>query len=385
MQYSSEGIVSFLSKIMNYFCLRKTGIITLFVLLSSEKIYLMKKSLTTILLFYFVNASAQQGGKTTFNFLQIVPNARISALGGFVPAVKDHDLNIGLVNPAMLNADMNKTLAINYMNYVAGINYGLIGYAHQIKNWGTFSAGVQYINYGKFIEADATGQQTGTFSGGEYAFQMGWGHQIDSIFRIGANIKPIFSSVAGYKAFGLGIDIGGAFVHPNQLFTASFLARNIGTQFRTYANNREPLPLNVQLALSQKLKHVPIRFNLILSNLQYYNLSYSDSNAISTAEFDNSQKNRTNNLVGDNIMRHIVLGTEFLLTKNLNLRFGYNYNRRADLAVDTRTGLSGFSFGAGIKISKFILGYTHTFYHLAGGADLISLSLCFDDFKPKTK
>ena len=330
------------------------------------------------------NAMAQTGGNTVYNFLNLIPNARIAALGGHAPSVYDHDLNIGLINPALLNKQMHNQLALNYLNFVSGINYGMVGYGYHTEKYGTFSAGMQYINYGKFIEADETSLQTGTFSGGEYAFNIGWGKKIDSVFSIGANLKPVYSSISNYNSFGLGLDIGGAFIHPNKLFTASFLARNIGAQIMPYYNgNREPLPLNVEIGLTQKLKHVPLRFNLIATNLQKYKLTYVDS--INETKIDpvTNEILPSGKKIGENILRHFVVGAEFLITKNFNLRFSYNYNRRKDLVVASRTGLSGFAVGAGIKISKFVIGYSHSFYHLAGGTDLLSLSMNFSEFKKK--
>jgi hypothetical protein len=330
-------------------------------------------------------AQAQTGGNTVYNFLNLVPNARIAALGGYAPAVRDHDLNIGIINPSMLNKEMHNQLALNYLNFVAGINYGMVGYGFHTEKFGTFSAGMQYINYGKFIEADETSLQTGTFSGGEYAFNLGWGKKIDSVFSVGANLKPIYSSISIYNSFGLGIDISGAFMHPNKLFTATFLARNIGLQITPYSyKNREPIPLNVELGITQKLKHVPLRFNFIATNLQRYKLTYVDT--VNETQIDplTNQIIPPGKKIGENLLRHVVIGAEFLITKNFNLRFSYNYNKRKDLALATRTGLSGFAVGAGIKISKFVIGYSHSFYHLAGGTDLISLSMNFNDFKKNT-
>ncbi|NJK85180.1 MAG: hypothetical protein HC906_03680 [Bacteroidales bacterium] len=65
-------------------------------------------------------------------------------------------------------------------------------------------------------------------------------------------------------------------------------------------------------------------------------------------------------------MRHIILGTEFSLSKNLVLRFGYNYRRRQEMKVDARTGTVGFSWGLGLRISKFHLSYARSAWHLAG-------------------
>jgi hypothetical protein len=39
--------------------------------------------------------------------------------------------------------------------------------------------------------------------------------------------------------------------------------RNIGTQFTTYSEVREKLPLEVIVGVSQELEHVPLRWHLI--------------------------------------------------------------------------------------------------------------------------
>ena len=347
----------------------------------------MKKIFSAFLLFIFLSHTvgvwAQTGGNTVYNFLNLIPNARITALGGYTPAVKDYDLNLGLINPALLNSEMSNQMTLNYLNFVSGINYGMIGYGKSFENYGTFSAGLQYISYGKFIESDETSLQTGTFTGGEYAFNIGWGKKIDSVFSIGANLKPVYSSIAGYSSLGIGVDIAGAFFHPNKRFAASFLARNIGTQIISYTGHREAIPLNVEIGLTQRLEHVPLRFNLVATNLQQYKLTYTDSvNEVKVDPMTN-QIIPPGRKIGENIFRHFVIGAEFLITKNFNLRLSYNYNRRKDLVIESRTGMSGFAFGVGFKVSKFVLGYSHSFYHLAGGSNIFSLSVNFNEFRKK--
>lgn len=62
-------------------------------------------------------------------------------------------LLISYSNPALLNPTAEQ-LAFNYVNYVADLSYGNFMYAHQLKKYGTFAAGLQYFNYGKFDGRD---------------------------------------------------------------------------------------------------------------------------------------------------------------------------------------------------------------------------------------
>ena len=50
-----------------------------------------------------------------------------------------------------------------------------------------------------------------------------------------------------------------------------------------------------------------------------------------------------------------------------------------------RTGLSGISFGVGIKISKFSLSYGRSTYHLGGASNHLTVVTNLGDFKKKGK
>jgi hypothetical protein len=50
--------------------------------------------------------------------------------------------------------------------------------------------------------------------------------------------------------------------------------QNIGTQFTTYSEVREKLPLEVIVGVSQELEHVPLRWHLTLENLQQWNVAF---------------------------------------------------------------------------------------------------------------
>ena len=155
----------------------------------------LRRSVIIVLLMVAIGASiakAQTGGNSNYNFLNLVPSARITAMGGYYPAVVDADLNLGVFNPSLLNNKMSNQLALNYLNYVAGVNYGMVAYAFDKGKLGTFSASLQYVNYGKFTETDETSATIGTFTGGEYALSIGWGLKLDSVLRIGVNLKPVY-------------------------------------------------------------------------------------------------------------------------------------------------------------------------------------------------
>src|ERR1051326_689373 len=117
---------------------------------------------------------AQIGGNATYEFLNLPFSARTAALGGNVISVKDDDINLIAQNPSLLNSSMDNKLALNYVNYFSDVNYGYTAFAKSLGKIGNFSAGMQFLDYGKFTRADENGIQQGTFHASEYCMNLGY-------------------------------------------------------------------------------------------------------------------------------------------------------------------------------------------------------------------
>lgn len=325
-----------------------------------------------------LSLEAQIGGTSTYSFLDLTTSARDAALGSSVNAINDGDMGLIYNNPALLNVSMNNSMSINYVNYFTDINYGYISYARKIENKGMFAGGLQYINYGKFIAANEKGQVTGNFHAAEYAFNIVYSRSIiDSVLFFGVNAKPILSNLERYTSFGFAADGGLLYINRMKDFTAALVVKNLGMQLKTYASTRESLPFNVQLGISKKLLHAPFRFSVVLDHLETPDLTYKDLNAEESEldPFMEEQSKKSNiDKYSDMFMRHVILGIEFTPVENLYIRAGYNYRRRKEMIIETKTSTVGFSFGFGIRIADFYLNYARSSYHLAGGTDYFSVS-----------
>ena len=160
------------------------------------------------------------------------------------------------------------------------------------------------------------------------------------------------------------------------------------TSWKSYTiGNSESLPFGIHLGISKKLGHAPFRFTFTYHDLQRWNLTY----------FDPSSSQSIDPLTGQPIIpvnpnfltqffNHIVIGSEFLLSKNFHLRFGYDFKRRFELKPSSRPGTTGISWGIGFKIKKLNLSYSNSKYHFSGTSNHITLSTKFgvapkvDDF-----
>jgi|SRR4051812_3976973 hypothetical protein len=328
---------------------------------------------------------AQIGGNNTFEFLNLPISARVAALGGNVISAKDNDLNVTLTNPALLTDSMDNNMALSYVNYFADINYGYVAYAKKIKNMGIMSGGIQYLDYGKFKRVDEFGNIYGTFKASDMSINLSYANSVfDSNLVVGATLKTIYSQMETYYSWGSAVDLGAVYTRPAKKFAVGFVVKNIGYQWKPYTvGNYEKLPFEMQIGFTKQPKHVPFRLSVTYENLERWDLTYTDpNNPASTKDplTGKSIKQSKFKKYGDEFMRHIVIGGEFLITKNFFLRGGYNYQRRKELGIIEKKGMSGFSFGFGLKIYKLHVSYARSVYHLAGASNNFSVSFDINNF-----
>src|SRR5664280_2121632 len=102
-----------------------------------------KKVLTLFMLMIMVSPSySQTGGDNVYEFLNLTHSGLVSSLGGTNVSLHGSNLNLAYHNPALLDSAMNNSLALNFVNYFAGINYGLAIYSKTFNGTGNFAAGL---------------------------------------------------------------------------------------------------------------------------------------------------------------------------------------------------------------------------------------------------
>ncbi|MCK5731169.1 MAG: type IX secretion system protein PorQ, partial [Draconibacterium sp.] len=262
--------------------------------------------LITVFCFSVLTSTAQIGGESTYQFLELTNSARVAALGGTQIALHDTtDLNLPYTNPALLHKAMDNRVLVNYINYLTDINYGYASYARTYDGIGNFALGMHYINYGEFKEATESGELTGiNFNAAEYALNIIYSNSYKRL-KYGANLKPILSSFESYQSVGIAADLGISFMSKTGLTNVALVASNMGTQITTYYDNgdREKIPFNLQAGLSRCLKHAPLIFSITLQNLSNWDLANpeSDPNNNETIIFEPEES------FSKQIMRHTVL------------------------------------------------------------------------------
>jgi hypothetical protein len=320
---------------------------------------LKKSFLFVVGLIAVIPLFAQIGGENTYEFLNLSPDARITALGGTNVSIYDHNLNTQLANPASLNRKMNGQASFGTVIYPAGINFGNVAYGKRFdKVPGVFGFGLQYMAYGKFKETDEMANVTGNFSAGEMAVYAGYAYQFGKMFSVGANYKFIYSQLGPYSSVGMATDLAFTINDTAHLVTASIVAKNIGGQLKPYnKGNREPIPFDLQAGLSFGFKGVPFRIHTTFHNLYRWDIRYNNPADQQTDNLFSDSSETQKKYIGDKLMRHVIVGVEFNIKGIVRLDIAYNHLRQQELKLATRRGVPGLSFGLGMRVRQFDFSY----------------------------
>ncbi|WP_462319273.1 type IX secretion system protein PorQ [Marinilabilia sp.] len=321
----------------------------------------------------------QHGGETLFGVLHLTPSARINALGGHQAGFYDNDPSLALFNPAMADSSFHKNVSIGFSPYIADINYGYGSLAWDQPGLGTFFAGVNHLGYGDMIMADVNGEIQGNFSASETVIFLGYSKKLSSRWTAGITFKPVMSAIESYNSWGIAMDAGVHYRHPNERFHAGALLRNGGRQISTYADgDAESLPPDLQVGFSVKLAHAPFRFSVtgrdLLSGTLDYEIPENDFGV------NVSQPESANAGFGNLLLRHMVFGVEFVPSDNFYVAAGLNPRRRQELKVDSKVSTVGYSWGFGFRIYKFHFSYSSARYHLASSSNHFSITTNISDF-----
>lgn len=331
-----------------------------------------------------------QAGRGVYSFLDLPVSSRIAALGGTNVSISDHDVNFVFRNPALLTPLTDKVVGLNYANYLADINFGSAVYGMNFGEKNYMAFGIQYFDYGKFLYKTETNENPELgetyFGAKDLALYVSYARPLTNRITVGGTFKPIFSSYERYTSFGVAMDAGISYINRESLFSAGLVFRNVGTQIKGYYSDEEgqhyePLDFDIQLGLTQKLKHAPLRFSLTLHNLHKWNLKYQSTNQkTSSLGTDNDNAKKEPGFF-DMAFRHAIIGIEFVPNDNFYVSAGYNHRRQRELSISGFKSMTGFSFGAGLKVYKFHVGFSMTQFQVGLSSYQFSVSTSLNEFR----
>ena len=316
-----------------------------------------------------------QDGSTAYNFMNITSSARIYGLGGVNITLVDDDISVIDQNPALLGGEMGNMLALNYMRYLGGSNFAGVRNGHSPGEHGAWAASIQYFAYGSMKETLPDGSVVGTFSPKDVAFGGTYSHDITDRLRGGIALKMLYSAYAEYTAFAVSTDLGINYYDADKDLSLSVVVANLGGQLKRFNERYDRLPFDIRLGWSQSFGTFPLRFSITAWNLTKWKLPYTDSGDGTTTD-----EPKVKDGFMSNLFRHLVFGVDLVSSPTYYISLAYNYKTRTDMSTYSRSFLSGFSLGGGLKVKNFGVGLAFAQPHTGGTTLMFNLSCNFNDF-----
>lgn len=311
----------------------------------------MKKTSFIIILTIMAIAARAQDSRTGYNFLKLPVSAHAAALGGDNISIIEDDESMIFNNPALLSSVSDKTINLNYMNYMSGANTASAAFNRIIKERASVAASAQFIDYGKMKEVDENNVQTGEFSAKDISIAGYFSYMLTDRIAGGITAKFVTSYIGDYNSIAMGVDLGLNYYDPDKEWSVSLVAKNLGGQLKAYDDQYDRMPIDVQLGASKRFAHMPFRISATLVDLNHLDYKF---------------------------INHLVAGADIIISPTIWVGIGYNFRRANEMKIAETDGSSshgaGLSFGAGINLERFKLNLAYGKYHVSSSSILINLA-----------
>lgn len=313
----------------------------------------MKKLISFLLVAFLCVAARGQESQTTYNFLRLPVSAHAAALGGDNVTIVEDDPALAFSNPALLSSVSDKTIGFNFMNYMSGVNMLSASFNRVVKEKLSWAASAQYIDYGTMKETTSDGTVTGDFSARDIALAGHLSYMLAKNLAGGITARIVNGYIGDYSSMAVAVDLGLNYYDPEHEVSVSAVARNLGGQVKAYDDKYEKMPLDLLVGASKEFAAAPFRVSATLSDLNHWDYSLVD---------------------------HLSLGADILLSESIWVGLGYSFRRAHDAEI-TASGEeepsshgAGWSFGAGINLSRFRLNVAYGKYHVSSSSININVA-----------
>lgn len=290
-----------------------------------------------------------QESRTAYNFLRLPVSAHAAALGGDNISLVEDDPSLIFHNPALLTSVSDKTIGLNYMNYMSGSNTASATFSRAVGSRASWSAEAQFIDYGKMKEVDEWNHVSGEFGARDITLSGSFAYLLTNELAGGIRAKVISSHISSYNSMAIGVDLGLNYYDDVRGWSLSAVAKNLGGEVKAFDEEYQRMPIDVQIGVSKELKSAPFRFHVALTDLVHWNYRFAN---------------------------HLSAGVDILLSHNIWIAGGYNFRRADEMKVQGNDGESshgaGITLGAGISLERFKLVLAYGKYHVSSSSILVN-------------
>ena len=305
--------------------------------------------------------AAAQEGKNAFTILRLPYSSRAAALGGKNISVVDDDITMAIHNPALLANVADKTIDLTFMTYMSDskIAGAMFNKAFGERSTGAISA--RHIDYGKFEGYTEDNIYTDTFSAKDIELSLMYSYLLGERWSGGVTGKFIYSKYESMSAVTLGVDLGINYFNAESDLSLSLALKNLGGQVKAFEEKHETMPFDIQFGITKRLAHAPILISATFTDLHRWQPEH----------FYNADGSKDN--FGELLLKHIILGADILIGKNVDISVGYNYRMAKELSTGG-SRLDGITAGAGLHINKVKFGVSYSKLHVSSSSLLFNLS-----------
>ena len=302
-----------------------------------------------------------QTGEIAFNFLRLPHSAHAAALGGNNISIIEDDISLAAHNPALLINSTHNTLSLGYMSYMSDSKVASATYGRVFNERSAGAVFARYVDYGEFEGYSPENIYTGTFTAKDMVFSATYSHLLSEKWSGGVTGNFIYSKYETMSSIAIGVDLGLNYYNEESELSASLVIKNIGAQITAFEDKTEKMPTDLQLGVSKKLSHAPLRLSATMVNLHKW--SSNDSYNANGGKED----------LGEKIFKHFIFGADFLFSERFYAAVGYNVRAAKELSSNG-SKWDGFSIGAGLNIKKIKLNASYSKLHISSSSLLFNVS-----------
>ena len=311
----------------------------------------MKKGILVLLAPFLATFALAQESRTAYNFLRLPVSAHAAALGGDNITIIDDDPALVFSNPALLSSVSDRTVGLNYMNYMSGVNLGSATYSWIVKERATVGASAQYVDYGSMKETDANNTSTGDFAARDISLAAHLSYFLSDHLSGGISAKWLTSYIGSYNSIAMCVDLGLNYYNPESDLSVSLVGRNLGGQLKAYDEEYEKLPFELQAGVSKRLAGAPLRFSATLMDLTHWDYKF---------------------------INHLAVGADIFLSDQIWVGGGMNFRRSNEMKIQNGDSESshgaGLSVGAGVELERFKLNISWGRYHVSSSSIIANIA-----------
>ena len=311
------------------------------------------------------------GGNSTFSFLRMQLHPQAASLGGRNISMIEGDLGLVSENPAQLSKSHHSVISSNFIFLAPSITglYG-VGAYHWKKTATTISLGLQHNLYGSQAQTDASGLIMGEFRAYDQMVGASASRSYGKHWKYGTTLKFINSIYGPYSSQAIAADAGLTYYDEERKLKMGFVAKNMGTQIRTFSGSGEDLPFDMLIGVTKQLAKAPLRFSVTAQRLHQSNILYNDT-LFMAENYGRQEKNG----LGAKIMSHLILGSDILIGDRLVFSVGYNVLRRREFRIrNLASGLSGISYGFQLNLQRLKFYFSRAHYQTSLSQNQVSIS-----------